>query len=167
MKGRSSAKLKSFCSPPCLPFHQSCYDERESGLHRGKPPKRDDPFGRWFPFLFTKSRCRLFGFALTNSDAFAFNFVDIRHAMRALQVSFSACLPACLVVCTCSRATHGTGEAASRPDIIIGGFRRLSAEGAGSAVCYCLSQFRVRQNLQCRSLVVLQKYAICHIQTCR
>ena len=96
MKGRSSAKLKSFCSPPCLPFHQSCYDERESGLHRGKPPKRDDPFGRWFPFLFTKSRCRLFGFALTNSDAFAFNFVDIRHAMRALQVSFSACLPACL-----------------------------------------------------------------------
>ena len=26
------------------------------------------------------------------------------------------------------------------------------ADGAGSAVCYCLSRFRVRQNLQCRSL---------------
>ena len=37
-------------------------------------------------------------------------------------------------------------------DIIFGGFRRLLAKGAGSAVCSCLNRFRVRQNLQCRSL---------------
>ena len=30
----------------------------------------------------------------------------------------------------------------------------VSASGAGSAVCYCMSRFRVRQNLQCRSLIV-------------
>ena len=39
------------------------------------------------------------------------------------------------------------------PRIGIGGFWRFSAEGAGSAVCYCLSRFGVRQNFQCRSLV--------------
>ena len=33
-------------------------------------------------------------------------------------------------------------------DCIIGGFWRFSADGADSAVYYCLSQFRVRQNLQ-------------------
>ena len=40
-------------------------------------------------------------------------------------------------------------------DIIIGGFRRFSAEGACSAVCYCLSRFRVRQNFQCKSLLCM------------
>ena len=39
----------------------------------------------------------------------------------------------------------------SQTDIIIGGFRRFSAKWGGSAVCYCPSRFRVRQNLQCRS----------------
>ena len=48
-----------------------------------------------------------------------------------------------------------TPSALYRADIIIGGFRRFSAEGAGSAVCFCLSRFRVRQNFQCRSLLCM------------
>ena len=34
-------------------------------------------------------------------------------------------------------------------------FSEVLAEGAGSVVCNCLSRFRVRQNLQCSSLVSL------------
>ena len=41
----------------------------------------------------------------------------------------------------------------SQVDILNLGFFRFSADGAGSAVCYCLSRFRVRQKLRCRRLI--------------
>ena len=46
---------------------------------------------------------------------------------------------------------HCLLDSASAVGIIMGGFWRFSADGAGSAVCYCLSRFRVRQNFQCRT----------------
>ena len=52
----------------------------------------------------------------------------------------------------CLGPVWGSEDCEIISDIIIGGFRKFSAKGAGSAVCYCLSRFRVPQNLQCRSL---------------
>ena len=39
------------------------------------------------------------------------------------------------------------------PNVINLGFLRFLADRAGSAVCYCLCRFRVRQKLKCRSLI--------------
>ena len=49
--------------------------------------------------FFSPNRYRIFGFALTNSDASALNFIGVR-----------ACACASPVVFTCSRATHAIGE---------------------------------------------------------
>ena len=81
-------RLSANSSFSFLPFHQSysygCMDAIMRGkmdrIHGGKPRKRDYPFGRWFPFLFAQSRYRIFGFSLTNSDAFALNFIGVRGA---------------------------------------------------------------------------------------
>ena len=47
-------------------------------------------------------------------------------------------------------------------DILNLGFFRFSADGAGSAVCYCLSRFRVRQKLRCRCLAPSSKIGAIH-----
>ena len=81
-------RLSANSSFSFLPFHQSygCMDAIMRGkmdrIHGGKPRKRDYPFGRWFPFLFAQSRYRIFGFSLTNSDAFALNFIGVRARAR-------------------------------------------------------------------------------------
>ena len=115
-------RLSANSSFSFLPFHQSysygCMDAIMRGkmdrIHGGKPRKRDYPFGRWFPFLFAQSRYRIFGFSLTNSDAFALNFIGVRARARALQLqdglsrqpvatSQPPALPAWWFVFSCSR----------------------------------------------------------------
>ena len=64
----------------------------------------------------------------------------------------------------CHTGNGKSAEWAALDDILlrigIGGFWRFSAEGAGSAVCYCLSRFRVGQNFQCRSLHPMSLHGI-------
>ena len=111
-------RLSANSSFSFLPFHQSygCMDAIMRGkmdrIHGGKPRKRDYPFGRWFPFLFAQSRYRIFGFSLTNSDAFALNFIGVRARALQLQDGLSRqpvatsqppALPAWWFVFSCSR----------------------------------------------------------------